>query len=79
MTKSIRVLIVEDSEPATQLLIAELRRGGYDTTHERVDHPDAMRLALDRQTWDLVLADYSMPRFSGMAALLLLKEKLLRE
>jgi DNA-binding NtrC family response regulator len=75
MTKSIRVLIAEDSEPAAQLLIAELRRGGYDTIHERVDNLEAMRLALDHQIWDIVLADYSMPNFSGTAALMLLKEK----
>ena len=32
-----------------------------------------MRAALGRQPWDVVIADYSMPRFSGLAALELLK------
>jgi DNA-binding NtrC family response regulator len=30
--------------------------------------------ALARQTWDIVIADYSLPHFSGLAALTLLKE-----
>jgi signal transduction histidine kinase len=32
-----------------------------------------MAEALDRQTWDVVLSDYSMPRFSGAAALALVR------
>src|SRR5437764_9612552 len=32
-----------------------------------------MQAALDRHTWDLVIGDYSMPEFSGPAALALLR------
>ena len=35
----------------------------------------AMDEALATQSWDLVIADYSLPRFSGLAALKLLQEK----
>ena len=41
MTTSLRVLIVEDSEDDTTLLLRELRRGGYAPTFERVDTPAA--------------------------------------
>ncbi len=75
MGKSLQVLIVEDSEADAVLLLEELRRGGYEPMHERVDTAKALSAALDRQTWDVVLADYTMPRFSGTAALMLLKEK----
>ena len=34
-----------------------------------------MTAALDEQTWDIVISDYSMPHFSGLAALMLLKER----
>jgi signal transduction histidine kinase len=34
-----------------------------------------MRAALDREPWDLVLSDYSMPNFSGSAALKLLRDR----
>lgn len=71
----LRVLIVEDSADDTMLLVRELRRGGYDVTFERVDTAAAMNEALDRNVWDLVVCDYSMPHFSGSDALRLLRAK----
>ena len=65
MDASIRILIVDDSENDTVLLLDQLRCSGYDPTFERVDTPEAMHAALDQQPWDLILADYAMPRFSG--------------
>ncbi|MBW1739924.1 MAG: response regulator [Deltaproteobacteria bacterium] len=75
MSAPLCVLIVEDSEDDTLLLMRELRRGGYDLTYERVDTAEAMAAALDRQTWDVVLCDYAMPHFSAPDALKLLKER----
>jgi signal transduction histidine kinase len=77
MTTPLRVLIVEDSEPDTALLVHELRRGGYDLTFERVDTPEALNGALERQPWDIVLSDSRMPRFSALAALSIIKERAL--
>ena len=45
--------------------------GGYDLTFERVETAAAMKAALGQQTWDVVISDYSMPHFSGLAALTL--------
>jgi len=73
MSTSLRVLIVEDSEDDTALLVRELRRGGYELTFERVDTPAGMSVALDKKEWDLVVCDYSMPHFSGTDALRLLR------
>ena len=73
MAIPLRVLIVEDSEDDMLLLLRELRRGGYDPTYERVDTRDAMRAALDRQAWDAILCDYSMPHLSAPEALSLLQ------
>ena len=69
MTKPLKVLIVEDDERDAAMLMRELRRGGYDPTAERVDTEEAMNAALDRQAWEIVLSDFSMPRFSAPAAL----------
>lgn len=69
MSHPLRVLIVEDSEDDTALLVRELQRADYDVTYERVDTPFAMNRAIHHQTWDLVICDYSMPHFSGMDAL----------
>jgi diguanylate cyclase (GGDEF)-like protein len=74
MSRTLRVLIVEDSEADSALLLHELRRGGYEPVYERVDTLEAMRAALARQTWDIVLADYTLPHFSTIGALILLKE-----
>src|SRR6266705_1669182 len=71
----LRVLIAEDSEDDTQLLVRELKRGGYDPVYERVASAAGMTAALDRQQWDLVIGDYSMPRFSGTAALALVRAR----
>ena len=69
MSTPIRVLIVEDSEDDTVLILRELKRGGYDPTYERVEIDKAMKAALDNQTWDIIICDYSMPQFSMPAAL----------
>jgi signal transduction histidine kinase len=74
MAQPLRVLIVEDNERDAALLVRELQRGGYDLTYERVDTPEAMAAAIDKQSWDLVVSDYSMPRFSAQAALDLVKK-----
>src|SRR5215210_1102075 len=71
----LRVLLVEDYEDDALLLLRELRRGGYDPVHERVDTAEAMETALDEREWDLVIADHSMPAFSSSAALELLRSK----
>ncbi len=75
MTAPLRVLIVEDSEADAELLVRELRRGGYAPECERVETPEGLDLALARQTWDLIVSDYAMPRFDGLQALKLVQEK----
>lgn len=74
MATPLRVLIAEDSEDDAAALVHELRRGGYDPEFERVETPDGMKSALAEGHWDLVIADFSMPRFSAAAALTLLQE-----
>jgi len=69
----IRLLLVEDSEDDAQLLLRELKRGGYQPAHERVATEASLAAALDRQEWDLVIGDHSMPGFSGIAALVLVR------
>ncbi len=73
MGTPLRLLLIEDSEDDALLLVRELKRGGYDVTHRRVDTAKAMHEALDRGMWDLVMSDHSMPGFSGTQALELLR------
>jgi PAS domain S-box-containing protein len=69
MPAMLRVLIVEDSEDDALLLMQQLRRGPWQVTSERVQTAAEMSAALDKKKWDLIVADYSMPGFSGPAAL----------
>ncbi len=71
----LEVLLVEDSEDDALLLLRQLRRGGYEPVWRRVDTADAMEAALDEREWDLVVSDHSMPTFSSVAALDLLRRK----
>ncbi len=74
MVTPLHILIVEDSEDDTLLLLRELRHGGFDPVHERVDTPQSMRMALEQRQWDLVISDYVLPKFGGLAALKILLE-----
>jgi two-component system cell cycle sensor histidine kinase/response regulator CckA len=65
----LRVLLVEDSRSDAELLINALSQGGYEVRAQRVETAEAMQAALEANQWDLVLSDYSMPAFSGPAAL----------
>jgi signal transduction histidine kinase len=67
--QALRVLMVEDSPPDAELLAHELSKGAYDLTWERVETADAMKAALERAPWDIIVSDYSLPAFSGPAAL----------
>jgi len=73
MAKRLQTLIVEDSEIDSELLLLELRRGGYDVVYRRVETAAEMREALEEGGWEIVLSDYSLPAFSALAALEVLK------
>jgi two-component system, cell cycle sensor histidine kinase and response regulator CckA len=71
---TLRVLLVEHSAPDAELILRALRQAGVETTHERVEDADALRAALSRQTWDVVLSDYYLPGFDAPAALAVVRE-----
>ena len=71
--KPLRVLVVDDSEDDALLVVLELRRGGYEVDWRRVEEPAVLRAAL-REPWDVVVSDYALPGFDGMAALRIVRE-----
>lgn len=75
MAQTLRLLLVEDSQDDADLLLLMLKRGGYEVIHTLASEPSEMQAALDNGPWDLVIADYSLPQFSGIAALDLVKAK----
>ncbi len=74
MATPLRCLLVEDSESDARLIARALRKAGYEVVHERVETAGQMRAALEERVWDAVIADYTLPEFSGSAALALLRE-----
>ncbi|HUS91357.1 MAG TPA: sigma 54-interacting transcriptional regulator [Phycisphaerae bacterium] len=74
MPESLRILILEDSEADAELVLRELRRGGLEFTSHRVDSAEAMAAALRSGHWDAVIADYTMPGFTAIDALQVLRE-----
>ncbi len=72
--RKLMVLIVEDSEDDALLIVRELKRGGYEPVFERVETEKDMRAALEGQEWDIIISDYKMPHFNGLAALEIYKE-----
>jgi two-component system, cell cycle sensor histidine kinase and response regulator CckA len=71
----LRVLIVEDSEDDVLLVLRELRRGGYEVAHAHVETPATLQDALNRNAWDIVISDYTMPAFNALDALKILQDK----
>lgn len=71
---SLRVLLVEDNE-SDALLILRLIRSEYVVTHERVETADQFLAALTRGPWDVIVADYNLPKFDAPAALALLQSR----
>jgi signal transduction histidine kinase len=74
MKPPLRALIVEDSESDCELLLRALSAGGYEVTHQRVDSADGLQAHLHDGAWDIVISDYSIPGFSGAAALQMIRE-----
>jgi FixJ family two-component response regulator len=72
--RALRVLVIEDSEDDLRLLLRALRHGGYAPEFERVETAAAMRTALAEKEWDIIISDHTLPEFSGLAALEVLKE-----
>jgi PAS domain S-box-containing protein len=75
MPKLLRVLIVEDSEDDAFFTVQELARGGFDPEFERVETLASLDCALDRQVWDVVISDHSLPGFTSFQALELIKQR----
>src|SRR5215470_6560356 len=74
MPTPLRVLVVEDSADDAELVIRELRRGGYEPEWRRVDTEPALVAALGEQHWDVITCDYVMPQLSAPTALRCIRE-----
>src|ERR1051326_3800505 len=69
MPTALNVLVIEDCEEDTLLVVRELTRAGYTVTYERVFSAPTLAAALAKGGWDIVISDFTLPGFSGTAAL----------
>jgi PAS domain S-box-containing protein len=71
--RPLRALIVEDNPLDAELIVRELRRAGFAPDWQRVDDEARYRAALSHEL-DVILCDYQLPSFDGLAALRILRE-----
>ena len=69
MTAPLHILHLEDSRVDAELVRELLEAGGLEVEVECVDGEDGFVAALARGHHDIILADYSLPRFDGISAL----------
>ncbi len=74
MADPLRVLLIEDNADDAMLLQAALEAGGFAPAVTRVQRKADVRTALAAGGWDLVIADYRLPHFTGLDALRLVRE-----
>jgi len=72
--ENLRIIFVEDDIADAQLVCKELERSGLFPIVERVDSEAAFLRAISLPA-DVILCDFSLPGFDGMAALKIAKEK----
>jgi len=76
MSETVRVLIVEDDPVDADLMVRELKRGGFDPDWVRVQTESEYLAQLDREP-DVILSDSNLPLFDGFEALDLLRKRAL--
>jgi signal transduction histidine kinase len=67
--KSLRLLLVEDSEDDAALVLRQLVRAGYDPICTRVMTQDGFKAALQADSWDVIVSDHTLPGYGGLTAL----------
>src|SRR5262252_2107722 len=75
MNSSIRILYLEDNPVDVELSRALLEKDGLKYEMTVVDTREDYLAALEAGAYDLILADYQLPSFDGMAALEIAREK----
>ncbi|HEY0989079.1 MAG TPA: response regulator [Kofleriaceae bacterium] len=69
---ALRLLIADDNPDDARLVVREVKRAGFIVEWQRVD--DEIDFARELPGVDLVICDYSMPKFSPYRALEVIRE-----
>ena len=69
MTSHLRILHLEDDPVDAEFIAAILEKDGLVCEVSRVDTRDSFMSQMESGTFDIILADYSLPVFDGLSAL----------
>lgn len=69
MSTALRILNVEANHKDALLTSRELQSAGYQPLCKRVATLEAFLAMLKPENWDIILAEYSLPKFNGLDAL----------
>ncbi len=72
--KPLSILILEDNRLDAELIEAKLTREQIAAEFVRVENEEQFRSALASRSFDVILSDYALPRFSGSHALAIAAE-----
>src|SRR5260370_14244083 len=68
MTELLRILYLEDTKADFEFCLRTLERGGLKVKVDHVVNEEQFRERLNSGVYDIVLADYRIPGWTGMAA-----------
>lgn len=72
--RALRILIVDDTPADVELIVARLKRAGYNIVYDLVALPERFQAQLRRSDYDLVISDHNLGSWTGMTALEMLHE-----
>jgi signal transduction histidine kinase len=75
MNREIKILILEDNSADADLILRQLQRSEIRFSSRVVETKEKFEEALDSFSPDIILSDYSLPRFDAVSAFGLLKSK----
>jgi len=65
----LRILWIEDDPADAQLGLRQLEKAGYQVSADLIQSPEELDAAVCSRDYDMVLADYNLPGWTGMDAL----------
>ncbi len=63
----LNLLLIEDSTDDAALVTRTLTQAGYEISACQVYTEEGLRAALADRSWDLAIADFTMPSFTGIS------------
>jgi signal transduction histidine kinase len=73
--QALKILLVEDDPADVELILSALRSGGFSPTVDVAQTEEAFVEHVERNSYDIVLADYRLPSWNGMATVEVLRQQ----